>query len=208
MVNTFAALPVVSDTDVPAMVQRLESIFLSGSPALVLAGSQWYAERHRDLDELSALSGIPTVVLAYVASALSPQTQWRLNKEALFTMVTAWVRGQEMPRTATLYATNDIKAWVILNDWTNMVALLGQGPKTHAFARNLTECETLHDGRVAVTIDSITYQAATGIVPKNSIRGKRYQRVADAVRILANKYGVAIYVMQAVLWCVFRGTGA
>jgi hypothetical protein len=212
--TTYSHLPTAADTDLDAMVQRLETIFLSGTPELVAAGSQWYATRHQDLQDLSLLTAIPVEVLAYVTSALSPQTNWRDNWHAVMQTLNGWVREDKAPvRSATLYGANDAKAWRILQAWDDGLSMgtirdiLGKGPKTHAFARNLTECATLANGDVAVTIDSISYQAATGVVPKN-VRGRRYRRVGRAFAFLARKYGLPLYIFQAIVWTVFRQTSA
>lgn len=211
--NRFATLPVVADTDYDGMVSRLEHIFLSGTPELVSTGSQWYADRHRELQGIAALVGLPVDIVAYVCSALSPQTNWAYNFAALLQTLDAWTHGQAAPRTATLYKANDVKAWAMLVAWeengdrAEIRAILGKGDKTHAFARNLVEDNTLADGTVAVTIDTISYQAATGTVPANGIRGGRYQRVARAFAYLARKYGLPLYVFQAIVWTVYRGTG-
>lgn len=217
--NAFPMLAVVDDTDIAGMVSRLETIFLSGTPALVAAGTQWYADRTRECNDLANLAGLPVDVVAYVVSALSPQTQWGLNYSAAMSMIAAWSRGEDKPRTATLYAANDTKAWRMLNECAYIVdegkrnarlrEILGKGPKTHAFARNLQGIGQLAvTGALAVTVDSITYQAAAGTVFPRGIRGKRYARVAGALDFLARKYGVPAYVFQAVVWTVYRGTGA
>lgn len=213
--TTYNHLPIAADTDLDAMVRRLEAIFLSGAPELVAAGSQWYATRHQDLQDLSLLTAIPVEVLAYVTSALSPQTNWQSNWHAVMQTLNGWVHDDKAPvRSATLYAANDAKAWRILQAWDDGLSMgtirgiLGKGPKTHAFARNLTEESTLANGDVAITIDSISYQAATGVVPSGGIRGGRYRRVAAAFSFLARKYGLPLFVFQAILWTIFRQTGA
>jgi hypothetical protein len=213
--TTYSHLPTASDENIDDMVNRLETIFLSGTPELVAAGSQWYATRHQDLQDLSLLTAIPVDVLAYVTSALSPRTNWRDNWHAVMQTLHGWVHEDKAPvRSATLYGANDAKAFRILQAWDDGLSMgtireiLGKGPKTHAFARNLTECATLADGDVAITIDSISYQAATGIVPSSGICGGRYHRVGRAFAFLARKYGLPLYVFQAILWTIFRQTGA
>lgn len=213
--NHFNTLPLASDEDIPAMVARLEAIFLAGSPPLIAAGTQWYADRQRELTDISLFTAIPVEVLAYVASALSPQTQWRDNMTALYQTLDGWVHQDKAPvRSRTLYAINDAKAFRILQAWDDglsmgtIVALLGQGPKTQAFARNLQGLDTLPDGSLAVTVDSITYQAATGTILPRGIRGRRYQRIITALSFLARKYGLPVYVLQAIIWTVYRQTGA
>lgn len=209
--NHFSSLPVVADTDIDGMVSRLEAIFLSGTPQLVAGGARWYADRHQELQNLSLITGIDVETLAYVASALSPQTEWRHNLTALYQTLDGWCNHDEAPvRSATLYAANDAKAYAMLGvvGDAELRRILGKGPKTHAFARNLQEKETLANGELAVTVDTVTFQAATGFVPSGWVRGKRYQRVAAALSFLARKYGLPVYVLQAVIWTIYRNTGA
>ena len=216
--NNFATLPTAADTDVQAMASRIEAIFNAGTPELVAAGSRWYAERHRELQDISLITGVPTEVLAYVASALSPQTRWSANKSALFATLDGYLNQDRTPvRSATLYAANDAKAYNILEAWWNgatietIAALIGKGLKTTCFAPNLLEGETIpygkHKGKLAGTIDSISYQAATGFVPTRGIVGNRYWRVLEAFRLVAHKYGLPVYILQAIVWCIYRGTG-
>lgn len=211
----FTTLPLAADTDINAMVDRLDAIFHAGTPELIAAGTQWYAQRHAELQDLSLLTEIPVEVLAYVTSALSPQTGWALNWHAVMQTLNGWIHEDKAPvRSSTLYAMNDAKAWRILCAWDDGLSMstireiLGKGPKTHSFAPNLQEKATLANGDVACTVDSITYQAATGIVPSGGIRGRCYGRIVQAVAILARKYGLPVYVMQAILWTIYRGTGA
>lgn len=216
--NNFSTLPVCADTDVQAMASRIEAIFNAGTPELVAAGSRWYAERHQELKDISLMTGIPVDVLAYVASALSPQTRWANNRTALFQTLDGFINGNGTPvRSATLYAANDAKAFAMLCAWQNgadietIAALIGKGLKTTCFAPNLQEQETIpygkHKGKLAGTVDSISYQAATGFVPTRGIVGNRYWRVLEAFRIVAHKYGLPVYILQAVVWCIYRGTG-
>jgi hypothetical protein len=201
--NAYGSLPVADDTDIAAMASRIESIFLIGSPELVAVGSQWYADRHQQLQDLSLMTCVPTNVLAYVCSALSPQTGWKDNWHALMQTLNGWIHEDKAPvRTATLYAANDSKAWRILSAWDDGLSMdtireiLGKGPKTQSFARNLIECATLADGCTqAVTVDSITYQAATGFV-------------IQALAFVARKYGIPLFIFQAILWTIYRQTGA
>lgn len=217
--NNFNSLPTCDDTDIAAMVARIDAIFSAGTPELVAAGTRWYAERHQELRDISLMTGVPVEVLAYVASALSPQTRWAANRTALFQTLDGYLNNDREPvRSATLYAANDAKAYNMLEAWWNgatietIAALIGKGLKTTCFAPNLMEKETIqygkHKGKLAGTVDSISYQAATGWVPVKKIAGGRYWRVLEAFRIVAHKYGLPVYVLQAVVWCIYRGTGA
>lgn len=204
--NLYKELPANNGLDLDAVINRLEYILNNTDAALLASGAAWYANRHGELRGLSAVSGIDVETLAYVCSALSPNTGWAKNYRALLHMVGEWTQGHECPTTETLYHANDRKAWAILNSPDAATTLIGQGWKTQAFAPNLLERGQLPDGGIAVTVDTVYHQAATGVVPKNGIGHPVYRVIRKATIFLAKKYGVEPYVLQATGWCAYRGT--
>lgn len=204
--NLYRDLPTNDGTDLDAVIARLEYILNNADAALLTAGAAWYANRHGELQGLSTLTGIDVDALAYVCSALSPNTGWAKNYRALLHMVGEWVNGRECPRTETLYKVNDGKAWSILNNPDARHTLIGHGWKTNAFAPNLLERGQLPDGECAVTVDTVYHQAGTGFVPKNGIADRVYRTLRKATVFLAKKYGVEPFVLQAMVWCAYRGT--
>lgn len=208
----FVSLPVLtSETDYSGVVARLEHILNSASVAQLQDGATWYTTAHSLLATAAHKANLPIELVAYAASALSAQTGWQRNVQALAAHIVAYCSGDtEAPHTqgyGTVFHRNDKKAWAILHAASPEAgyALLGQGEKTLAFGPNLLEQDCLPNGNPAVTVDSIMYQAAYGRVTAK-ISKDAYNTVRRACLFLAKKYGYTWYQIQAIVWVVWRGT--
>lgn len=202
----FAHLPVVDGRDLAGVMNRLDAVFNAATPSEVLAGMRWYADAHDEVKFYASLTGHSEEVVAAAYSALSPQTNWPANVRAMRALVSYWLTTglwgmEDYPRTDTLYATNDRKAWQIL--LTSDTLRIGKGPKTNAFALNLREIAEYDNGLPAVTVDTRYYQAGTGTILGRGIKDKRYNTFVQATVKLAKKYGIEAYQFQAIVWVVW-----
>lgn len=197
----FTSLPRANEYDIDAVTARLEAVASAATVAESVDGLEWYARYNARLVSDSAITGVPVAQLAACFSALSPQTPLPRNERAYGEHLTAYVTGQVRPRTETLYIASDKKARAIL-DWQD-ASIIGNGPKTQAFARNLQLEAFTEGGEPIVTIDSITFQAATGRVPFR-VNTTPYRVISNAIAALARRYGTLPYQLQALLWVTYR----
>ena len=156
-------------------------------------GADWYswgqdlAVRVGDGDRLRG---------AAIVAVLSPQKPWARNvAEAV----------SEHREPGVVSTTWDIRSKLDrLHAGEDPNSVVG-GPKVRSFWRNLAGDDE------AVTVDIWALRAATHGMPTDAEYGKlasagRYELVADAYRLAAQRAGVSPSTMQATVWIVIRGS--
>jgi hypothetical protein len=127
-------------------------------------------------------------IAASIVSAFSPRQRWDINvRQAL-----AFSRGEEV-KGLTNNLTMARNAMTMGFD-----ALKGQ--KTNAFARAIAGDSD------AVVIDVWMMRAAA--MPTDSPNKSQYNECANAVRVIADEFGITARTTQALIWIVKRGSAA
>lgn len=136
---------------------------------------------------------------AGVIAALSPRTQWDVNKDIAKQVIDAYMLGETKPPKLS---TNDrlMKAWRILSleaaSIQRIVDIL-HGPKSTRFFLNI-----IGDAN-AVTVDTWANRIATN-TEKPVRPGPHYQAIESAYQSVARKVGIAPRELQAILWCSIK----
>lgn len=182
-------------TDYGTVRENIARVFESASADDRQAGAAWYSVALGIARELHAL-GAPSVEHAATAIAhLSPRVNWDVNVKAAYAVidngnVPSQVPGASIARAVASLATD------------NPLDTLN-GPKTHAFARNI-----LGDTN-SVTVDVWALRVALGYrddLDKVIKRAGVYDAIASVYRDVASAYGIAPSTLQAVTWCAIRPT--
>lgn len=166
----------------------------------VLEGNKWYEDAHAYIERLAVAAHVSVETVAGVVAALSPRTPWATNKVWAERLVKDYASGSSVPSSVGT-GDNRNKAWRILWGGEAPLSVLG-GQKVTAFYRNLTGDED------AVTVDVWAARAAEGdevTTTDKSIRGTRYEDIAQAYRIVADVVGVTPRHLQATVWVAIRG---
>lgn len=204
-------------------VDNIRAFYNRASADDIRDGRTWYPAMARIMREHSVRSGLRVAQCAAIYAATSINTPWSRNlalaaqsindhesgnvalvNGGTLTMVVAKVRN------VIASATDDVLDSVLTSDPKNF--------KLVNFRRNLC------DDDKAVTIDRWAYRVATnfadckyngergcaangthgcGKVPK----GNEYNIIADAYREVAKLVNERVHDLQAITWCVVRGTG-
>lgn len=128
---------------------------------------------------------------AGIIAALSPNTAWYLN-----------VRQAHQVRNGETFGTlpGNLANVARILSGEDFATVLPKGKKTWHFAYNIIG-DSDH-----VTIDRWAIRIALG-TPKKSVTPLQYDVLADAYRKAAAEIGEPPSTVQAVTWCVQRGTG-
>jgi DNA topoisomerase IB len=93
--------------------QNVLNVFDRASPAARTEGLSWYPDAHAEADRLGRTYGVPTEQAAAVIAALSPRTNWDLNKvqagrvlDAINTPMDVRIEPDRAERADRLFKTN------------------------------------------------------------------------------------------------------
>tara|TARA_R110000787_G_scaffold281620_1_gene393045 strand:+ start:475 stop:1086 length:612 start_codon:yes stop_codon:yes gene_type:complete len=189
----------IKDTTDRKILNSLERWIESATPSQRQSGMHWYSEAQQWAKYLAETFGINRYKSAAVISALSPNNKWERNKVDAFNVCQAWKDGKTANDVKVCtYGANKKKAFEILSGETEITA---DSPKTHAFAANV--------GLLAadfVTVDKWHIRACL-CSPKEGIKDSvesctaaQYRRIEALTLILARKYGLKGYELQAIIW--------
>ena len=160
-------------------------------PAQIEQACQWYADAEllaHDLIRIFAARGIDANLeqCASIISAFSPRQRWSRNVVCAIEFANGGKPAglSNNLRMAELSLTNGFSAL--------------RGLKTNAFARAISGDDD------AVTID-VWMISAAGMDAKKGVNKTEYRELADAVRTLAQEFGMTPRVMQALIWICHRG---
>lgn len=175
------------------IVRRILRTFDRATASDVEAGASWYPHAQTIAAGLARTAGVDLLAGAALLSALSPRTDWARNVAGATSLAEGGVAEGCM-------ATNVERGHRVL--WAarhrgDVIAALGDGPKTRAFAQNIA-------GDVeAVTVDVWACRVADLDETLLSRKGA-YSAVAHAYRLAARRRGVTPATMQATTWVVAR----
>lgn len=175
------------------MNTRLIGIWESADSATREAGAAWYPSARAFCDSLAFWTDTPLHRMVGACSALSPQLQWKWNKEALEQLV------KEPSKPLRMVLGNSTrKAKAILAGRLPLPAAfpLATCPKTNNFYHNILNPT---DARY-VTIDTHAARAATGAFQAHF----KYAPIANEYLEAARFVGVLPSTFQATVWTIVR----
>lgn len=171
-----------------SMTARLVSLYQSAPLEVQTAGNSWYADARREARAMAREHGTTEAVAAGVIAALSPRIHWVRN----LTVARLALAGGKV---TGVFKTNLAKARRILAGEKPLGVL--SGPKTRAFYRALMGDQT------AAVIDVWMLRAVR--YANDKVSAIDYQRITAALSRAAQRVGVTIARMQAIIWVVVRG---
>ena len=183
----------------PEFVARLTGILNSNiDPDLARDaweyGMTWYRDAHDYAWKISNTYGISLEQACGLLAATSIRTRWDNNlRDAMLAAAGMLTVGLKIRRDKCA-AILDLPEKHTVDDVLNIL----RGPKISAFMQNILD----PDSTVA-TID--VWMCRAFDVPHSAAKGKTYDQMQDAVRIVADMTGVPVPTMQAIIWVIVRG---
>lgn len=158
-------------------------------------GLTWYNEAHNFAESVALKYGLPLPVVCAVISALSPANNWEGNKLDTIGLI------KNKRFKCSTYGQNVTKAKrILLGELLPDNAFsLKTGAKTFNFYHNILNPL----GSEHVTVDRHSYTVATG-KPYVSLKGTKYQEIANHYHAHARRLGILASQLQAVLWVDYR----
>ena len=169
-------------------VEAFRSLIMQSSLGQVEQASVWYLEAQEVAEDVAEIMGTSLEVGASIVSAFSPRERWSSNVAKAY----AFANGKPVAGLQNNYRM----AQAALTQGFD--ALKGQ--KTNAFARAIAGDTN------AVVIDVWMMRAAG--METDSPNKTQYNLLSDAVRIVAEEFGITPRTAQAVIWIVKRGSAA
>lgn len=160
-------------------------------------GIDWYPAMTRIMREHAAQSEFSIRQCAAVYAATSINTPWARNM-----VLAAQALKDGSLNAGTLgMVCRKVNAILAGEDIDSTLSADAGNRKLRNFTRNLS------GDYDAVTVDRWAHRVATNGVESSVPSGDRYETIALAFRAAALMRGVNPATMQAVTWCVMRGTG-
>lgn len=144
-------------------------------------GSQWYRTAGREIREYCSVMDYNADRLADLLALFSP----RVGVDFSVELATHYNSTGHFARGTMGCVRAAVEHW----EETGVI----RGPKTSAFARALKGDEN------AVVLD--VWMARIIQVDQRDLKGERYEKYADVVRIAAELHGIAPAEIQAAAWC-------
>jgi hypothetical protein len=173
------------------IVRRILATFDKATPSDLESGATWYNEAGTLAENMAGAHHMTVEQTASVLAALSPRTTWSRNVIGAAALLNG---GADAARRVGCIGANVERAVRCVDQG---YAGLGNGPKTHAFARNIA------GDREAVTVDVWACRVADLDETRLGRKGA-YDAVAHAYRVAARRRGVDPATMQATTWVVAR----
>lgn len=170
---------------------RITEAYRLADTETVSAGSSWYREAQELAIELANESGHTVEQCAAVISHLSPRVKWDLNVTAARELV---LNGTRAKGIMTAPFERAMKGFVSANP----VETFG-GPKTLRFFKNIVGDESV------VTVDTWILKVV-GMTDKELGRKGIYEAIESAYQGIAIELGITASALQAITWCVIRGS--
>lgn len=169
------------------LVQTYQTYVDDATPGQIEQAAKWYFEAEKVANQVAENLNTSLEIGASVVSAFSPRERWTSNvrKAIQFSL------GEKV-----IGLSNNLKmaeASIVLG----YEAL--RGPKTNAFARAIAGDEN------AVVVD--IWMMRAGGFGIDSPNKTQYTEVTEAIKTVANKYGLTPRTTQALIWIMVRGSG-
>ena len=168
------------------LVKTFRSYVEDATPGQVEQATLWYADAEKVADKVATNLKTTLEVGASVVSAFSPRERWTTNvaKAIAFSLgqeVTGLSNNLKMAKTSLELGFDALR-----------------GPKTNAFARAIAGDEN------AVVVDVWMMRAAGyGVDSPNKTQ---YTDVVEAIKEVAEEFGLTPRVCQALIWIIVRGS--
>lgn len=173
--------------NIDTAVEAYRSLVSTANFAQVEQASIWYFEAQEVAEDVAEILSLPLENGAAIVSAFSPRERWASNVQKAY----AFANGKPVTGLSNnLKMANDAKV-------NGFDALKGQ--KTNAFARAIAGDNN------AVVCDVWMIRAA-GMDASKGVNKAQYNILSDAVRIVADEFGLTPRTTQALIWVVIRGS--
>lgn len=174
--------------NIETAVERYHALVSTANFAQVEQASVWYFEAQEVAEDVAEILSLPLENGAAIVSAFSPRERWASNVQKAY----AFANGKPVTGLSNnLKMANDAK----VNGFDAL-----KGMKTNAFARAIAGDPN------AVVIDVWMCRAANAATDSPS-KGL-YNILSDAIRIVADEFGISPRTCQALIWIVVRGSAA
>jgi hypothetical protein len=169
------------------LIQTYQTYVEDATPGQIEQAAKWYLEAEKVAHQVAENLDIPLEHGASVVSAFSPRERWTSNvRKAIQFSLGEKVTGlSNNLRMAQLSLTDGYKAL--------------RGPKTNAFARAIAGDEN------AVVVD--IWMMRAGGFGIDSPNKTQYTEVTEAIKTVADKFGLTPRTTQALIWIMVRGSG-
>jgi hypothetical protein len=169
------------------LVNTFEAYIKKANPGQIEEAAKWYFEAEKVAHKVAENLEASLEVGASVVSAFSPRERWTSNvtKAIHFSLgksVTGLSNNLKMAQASIHLGYDALK-----------------GPKTNAFARAIAGDEN------AVVVD--VWMMRAGGFGVDSPNKTQYTNVTEAIKIVADKYGLTPRTTQALIWIMVRGSG-
>jgi hypothetical protein len=178
-------------------IESILATYDKASEQDIADGTEWYPAMFRLMREHSKRSGYTVAQCAAVYAATSINTPWKRNLVLAAQAIAehglhAGTLGMVCRKVNAILSGADIDS-SLTADPSNM--------KLVNFRRNLS------GDYQSVTVDRWAHRVATDGARSDVPSGKRYHEIVEAFKQAAIARNVNPATMQAVTWCVARGTG-
>ena len=164
------------------------NLLFTATLAQMEAAATWYAEAQEVAEDVAEILGVSLEHGASIVSAFSPRERWSTNVAKAYSFangkpVTGLSNNLRMAEAAKANGFDALK-----------------GQKTNAFARAIA------GDTDAVVIDVWMMRAAG--METDSPNKTQYREISEAVRIVAEDFGITPRTAQALIWIIVRGSAA
>lgn len=167
---------------------RFRDLILTATLSQMEAASVWYFEAQEVAEDVAENMGASLEIGASIVSAFSPRERWASNvaKALAFSMnkpVSGLSNNLRMAQDAMTLGFDALK-----------------GLKTNAFARAIA-------GDTDAVVIDVWMMRAAGMDNDSPTKGQ-YREISDAVRIIAEEFGITPRTAQALIWIIVRGSAS
>ena len=175
----------LTHTPVLTVIDLYRSLVMQATLAQMEQASVWYRDAEEVAEDVARNLDTTLEVGASIVAAFSPRERWSTNVSKAI----AYSMGQRpkgLQNNLTMADNAMVKGFDALN-----------GQKTNAFARAIA------GDTDAVVIDVWMMRAAQ--MPTDSPNKSQYNECANAVRVIADEFGITARTTQALIWIIIRG---
>ena len=176
----------LTHTPVLTVIDLYRSLVMQATLAQMEQAAVWYRDAEEVAEDVARNLDTTLEVGASIVAAFSPRERWSTNVSKAI----AYSMGQRpkgLQNNLTMADNAMVKGFDAMN-----------GQKTNAFARAIAGDSD------AVVIDVWMMRAAQ--MPTDSPNKSQYNECANAVRVIADEFGITARTAQALIWIIVRGS--
>ena len=167
---------------------RFRDLLLTATLAQTEAASVWYFEAQEVAEDVAEILGLSLEHGASIVSAFSPRERWATNVAKAYAFangkpVSGLQNNLRMAEAARVSGFDALR-----------------GLKTNAFARAIA-------GDTDAVVIDVWMMRAAGMDNDSPTKGQ-YREISDAVRIVAEEFGITPRTAQALIWIIVRGSAS